>query len=355
MAPSANGGSPGMGRPFHSLSSHFRAFAETECRGSSPLYEALALALADDEPLSALAARSRPGQPVPNLFFGAIHYLLLLGNRHPLAGFYGSCVPAPRPAREAFPCFRDFVMANSSAITRLLAERLVQTNEVRRSAYLRPALCHAARFFPGRPLALVEIGASAGLNLLWDQYCCRYASGETAGNPGSPVQITSSFRGPARPDLAAPVPAISHRIGLDLHPVDAGDPDDALWLRSLVWPENAERRALLECALAFRASFPIDLRGSDGFAALPGVAREIPPGPVLTVYHTHTANQITAEARAGFLATIEALGRRRDLIHLCNNIRPGLHLTVFREGSRVCDERIAEVDGHARWIEWCAA
>ncbi|MGU3469744.1 DUF2332 family protein [Paenibacillus sp. D51F] len=83
-------------------------FAENECRGSSPLYECLAVHIARDKELLKLASFCGEGQPVPNLLLGAVHYLLLSGFEHNLREFYGSMTEAPRSFGEAFPRFKSF-------------------------------------------------------------------------------------------------------------------------------------------------------------------------------------------------------------------------------------------------------
>jgi hypothetical protein len=123
------------------ISERFRRFAIRECRGSSELYEQLSLNVAEDEEILRLASAARSGQPIPNLLFGAVHYLLLKGYTHELREFYGSMVDRPRNPQHAFPYFRDFCIRYQEDITAMLASKLVQTNEVRRCAYLYPSFC----------------------------------------------------------------------------------------------------------------------------------------------------------------------------------------------------------------------
>src|SRR5215218_1913808 len=151
------------------LADRFACFALEECHDSSPLYERLALGVADDPAMLALAAYARPGQPTPNLLFAAVQYLLLGGTPHPLAAFYPGLAHDPVAGGDPYPAFHDFCRQHADSIRELLETRLVQTNEVRRSACLLPAFCWVARLAGDRPLALLEIGASAGLNLLWDR------------------------------------------------------------------------------------------------------------------------------------------------------------------------------------------
>ncbi len=177
------------------LSARFRRFAEVEARSYSPLYERLSLAIADDRDLLALAANGGPGQPPPNLFLGAVHYLLMCGVESDLRRFYPSLAGAGLQHGDPLPDFRRFCRENDAAIVALLRSRRVQTNEVGRSACLMPAFAHVASLGNG-PIGLVEIGASAGLNLLCDRYFYDYGDLGTAGEPA--VAGASALRGGGR-------------------------------------------------------------------------------------------------------------------------------------------------------------
>ena len=107
----------------------------------------------------------------------------------------------------------------------------MQTNEVRRCCYLLPAVTLAARLAAPAPLALIEAGASAGLNLGLDGYAYDYGTGTITGDPRSPLTLHCELRGGTPPPLALPAPDIAWRAGIDLSPLD---PDDAAWLRALV-------------------------------------------------------------------------------------------------------------------------
>ena len=350
----------------HPLRNRFLQFGESECVDSSELYHHLSLAIAEDEELLSLAELSGNGQPIPNLFFGAIHYLLATLPGESLTRFYPSLATnAAGGPKDAFPAFRSFALSQREAIAELLTTRLVQTNEVRRCAYLFPSMMYAARWFKGRPLALIEIGTSAGLNLLWDKYSYRYGDRERLGAPDSPVLICSDFRGELSDSLNDPLPEISHRIGLDLNIVDARVPDEAAWLQALIWPEHHQRRAILAAALQHMTAFQLDLREGDGFSNLTELAGELTKESVTCIYHTHVANQVSKQIQKTFLSELAELGRDRDLIHLFNNIDPSLylpdhspnssgfnlHLTVYRDG--IANEiPLATTDGHARWFDW---
>jgi hypothetical protein len=107
------------------------------------------------------------------LFFGAVHYLLLKGADHPLKDFYPSIVSNPKSYEDSFEYFKDFCLTHRNEIESILKTKLVQTNEIRRCAYLYPIFCTIYEKVK-KPLALIEIGTSAGLQLLWDKYSYSY-------------------------------------------------------------------------------------------------------------------------------------------------------------------------------------
>jgi hypothetical protein len=199
----------------------FREFADW-ASDQSPLYEQLSRATADDDALLDLAATAPPSQPAPNLLLGAVHDRLLSGVDHPLADFYPTCADDPTDPAESdpFPAFQSFCRDHREAIRERLESRLVQTNDVGRSAVLYPAFSRITAT-GGEPLALVELGASAGLNLLWDRY--RYAFDDRAvGDSESPVRIETDLRD-GTPPLPDEPPSVTERWGVDLNPLDVTD------------------------------------------------------------------------------------------------------------------------------------
>src|SRR5690625_3766858 len=222
------------------LSDRFRRFA-IECRGSSDLYEFLSLHIASDEEILRLATYAGRGQPVPNLLFGAVHYLLLNGVDHPLRQFYISITENPEKMESCPPFFTDFCSKYADEIVHILQSKLVQTNEVRRCAFLYPAFCYIYDL-TNRPLSLIEIGTSAGFQLLWGQYKYSYGARKVYGNKDSKVHLTSKIIHGGSPVLHSKAPPVSHRIGTDLYINDVSNQDDYLWLMALIWPEHYERR-----------------------------------------------------------------------------------------------------------------
>ena len=163
------------------LAQRFVRFADQECGAYAPLYDRLARGIASDPELLTIAAHARSGQQAPLLLLAAVHSLLLDGTNHALGTFYPSVTHhTAGPPGDPLPAFRAFCRDHRDALIELVSTGLVETNEPRRCTVLLPAFATVARLASGRPLALIEVGASAGLNLLFDRYGYDYGSGRSA-------------------------------------------------------------------------------------------------------------------------------------------------------------------------------
>ena len=232
------------------LAQRFRRFAENECPGSSPLYGVLAAGIAEDRDLLNLARRVRPGQPPPNMLLAAVHYLLLFaGTEHDLGRYYPDITLEPEPADGAFAAFADFCRKYIALIADLVGRRIVSTNEVQRCACLMPAFRWVASRNGVDRLHLIEIGASAGFNLLWDHYAYDYGSVGRVETEMAPFILPCEVRNERGFGLNLPLPAVGDRLGIDPFAIDVGDPEDRQWLQALVWPEHKERAQRLQVLL----------------------------------------------------------------------------------------------------------
>ncbi|WP_223700620.1 DUF2332 domain-containing protein [Sutcliffiella deserti] len=335
------------------VSVKFKTFAQKECAGSSELYEYLSLKIVEDVELLKLSSYAREGQPIPNLFFGAVHYLLMNGEEHPLRQYYPSLVEKPKETQESFQYFRDFCSKYNDHIISLLREKLVQTNEVRRCGYLYPSFTYVYNKAK-KPLALIEIGTSAGFQLLWDKYAYSYNSDEVFGDSDSKVYIRSEIKGENTPILSKVIPAVTHRYGLDLHINDVSNVEDVLWLNALIWPEHKERRALFEQAVSYVTDNKdeLNLIEGDGVKLLSRIIEQIPNDSTICIFHTHVANQIPVATKYKLLENVKEIAKKRDVCHIYNNIWDrDLHLDYYINGIEH-NETIAETDGHGRWFKW---
>lgn len=251
-------------------------FAERDAHGVSPAYERLAHAVARDDELLALLDTLPQPKRQPNLLFGAVR---LLGG------------PVDDPIR-----FHDYVVAHWPAIEVELRARATQTNETGRCAVLLPLLASLPQ-----PLALLEVGCSAGLCLYPDRYAYRY--GDHLIGVGEPL-LECAATGVAPP---TDLPEVVWRAGLDLNPLDVTDPADVAWLDALIWPEHAHRRARLRAAAAVASADPPVLVRGDLVDDLPNLAARAPADATLVVFHTSVLYQVPPPRREEFTALVGRL------------------------------------------------
>lgn len=259
-----------------SIAASYADFAAREARGVSPIYERLSFAVSRDDELLALLGTLPESKRQPNLLFGVVR---LLGG------------PVGDPA-----AFHDYAVAKWPAVEAQLRIRATQTNEAGRCAVLLPVFAALPQ-----PLALLEVGASAGLCLYPDRYAYRY--GDHVVGAGEPVLACA-------PTAVAPparLPEVVWRAGLDLNPLSVNDSTDVAWLDALIWPEHAHRRARLRAAVAVAAAEPPLLVRGDLVDDLPALAAQAPAGATLVVFHSSVLYQVPAPRRAAFVDVVRAL------------------------------------------------
>lgn len=336
-------------------------FARDAEKNGSPLYARIIGGVSGDKDLKAMAAHAKHGQPYANMLLGAVHFLLLRGAEHPLRRFYPDLNREGAEDGDPFPAFRDFCLVHRADIERLIASRVTNTNEVGRSAVLHAGFRALARK-ADEPLNLIEIGPSAGLNMIWDRYGVRYRKGgktviEIA--PDSHLVIDCELRGEKMVPLG-PTPHVGRRIGLELNPVDLANPDDRDWLRALVWPDEIARGERLERAIALFDTVRPEIRAGDALALLPEALRDMPENEPLCLYHTVVTYQFSHEMREGLNGILAAASFRRPLWRLEMEAEPKdgdwtnwVTLSCYRDGT-VESQRLAKTHPHGAWLEWLA-
>jgi hypothetical protein len=323
------------------LAQTFRRFGEVEARKvKSPLYEQFSYGVAEDPEILDLLVLSPSEQPPPNLLFASVHYLLLTGVNHPLKDYYPDLSPSARSASTAYDAFRDFCLEHREELTRLISTRLV------------------AALDGDGPLAQIEIGASAGLNLLWEHYRYDYGSGVTWGSDAAPVRLSTDLRGEVvLPMLPATLRA-AWSVGVDLNPVEIEDEDAVTWLRALVWPENVEQQGQLMAAIQVAKEHPPRLLKGDGSELLPELLRSAPPLTTLCVFATVTLYQFPTEALRTLMKTMQGYSLSRPVYFVSMEQAGGpyceLRLTVYEGGTRKIVD-LANCHPHGRWLEWLGA
>lgn len=338
------------------LSKQFHSFAKQVYHNSSPLYEQLSSNISEDHEVLSLASYSRKGEVVPNLLLGAVHYLLLKEMRHPLADFYPSIVGAPKRCEDSYPFFRSFCLDRANEIRGLISSRLVQTNEVQRCACIPPALPLISDQTQGQSLSWVDVGASAGLNLMWDQFAYEYGGGVLYGESSSPVYINCPFKGELRPTLPDMFPPVPFRVGIDLEPIDVADPDARLWLRALVWPEHAKRAELLGKAVQLALEHRPRVTRGDALDVLPRVLSDLRKETVVCVFHSITLYKWSPESCNRFWGMLTERSKGRSLFEISfewwkGKDQPELSLASYENGVKN-EKLLAYSNPHVEWMEW---
>jgi len=256
---------------FVDVADQYRDFARYA--GTSPCFEEWAEEVAEDEEVLAWIAQLPGIKQQPNLVFAA-------------ARWHG--VPAPG----------DYLRLREAILSGVLREtimaRATQTNEAGRLATLTPFLGRLA----DEPIALLEVGASAGLCLYPDRYSYEWTTphGAVRAGDGPPLRCRVSGRFPAE----VAVPRIAWRGGLDLHPLSVEDDDQMAWLRTLVWPEEDDRRAQLDRAIEVACSDPPHLVAGDLTSDLDDLIDEASAyGPVVVI-HSAVIAYLEPPSRADF-------------------------------------------------------
>ncbi len=363
------------------LAAGFRSFAN-EAAYRLDLYRYLAQKVADDPEVLSRLLLAEPDQRTPTLLFAAVHDALLRSNGHELNAWYGSLTDPVRPIgdgeNDPWPHFRDLALHDAD-VARDLRTRSTQTNEVGRCTALLPALAAVAASAPGaapggaRPLGLVEVGASAGLNLLFDRYGYRYEPAGPELQLSSPLVLTCTLRGGRRLTLPSTPPAVASRVGLDRHPVDLSDRAEARWLVACQWPDQPERihRARTAIALA-HGDAPQVVRG-DAVDDLGPLVADVGAFALPVVLATWALSYLSPARQAAFLAELDRLGAERDLTLVFAErpaLVPGLPVPPrpdggrdgrptalvrvdWRDGARTA-QRLADLHPHGAWLEWLA-
>ncbi len=193
---------------------------------------------------------------------------------------------------DSFEGFAEWVVGHWEQVRAVVLGRMTQTNEVRRCAVLLPVLAALEG-----PLALVEVGASAGLCLYPDRYRYSFDGGAPLGPRESPVLLECATRGLV--PVPGRVPEVVWRAGLDLNPLDAGDGEDMRWLESLVWPgyTHRERTWRLRAAASVVAADPPLLVRGDLLEGLAGLVAKAPAGATVVVFHSAVAAYLSEQER----------------------------------------------------------
>lgn len=274
----------------------YAAFAGSQAlNGGSPTYQDWARGVAADPELCARLDTLAEPRRQPNLLFAAAR----------LTGAPSGGWAEVRPWLEA--AWPD--------VEHTMRTHTTQTNEPRRCATLLPTLAAI-----DGPIALIEVGASAGLCLYPDRYSYAYTMPDGAGTRLDPAGGPSEVVLPCAIEGLAPerMPEIVWRAGIDLNPLDVRDPADLAWLEALVWPEHTDRTATLRAAARVVAADPPRLVRGDLLVDLAPLVDEAPTEATVVVLHSAVLYYLTDADKAAFAATMSDLQRSRGAVWLSN-------------------------------------
>jgi hypothetical protein len=289
-----------------SLTQVYRQFGEVDAAGT--LYQRVAVALSESDEarhaLEAVPARRRQ----PPLLLAALHDLALGGRAPALAAAY-----AAGDGDAAAGAAIDTLLRMPDAVAALVARRRTETFETARCAVLYPAIAEAAHRGGATAVGLIDVGASAGLNLHVDRVGISYGGdGRPLGDPSSPVRVSASVVGD-RSVPARAMPEVVSRIGVGRDPVDVTDPDDVRWLRACVQPDRPQRRARLDAELALAATDPPLLLRANAVEALFEALARVPADALPVVTTTWALSRLPHQERTRFLHRLEEAAADRTV------------------------------------------
>lgn len=287
---------------------------------------------------------SAAGHSLPLRLAGGLHALRLL-ERADLATVY----PPHEPTEDAlWACISEAIRSEDAFLQDWL-DRPPQTNELRRASVLK-GIGHwlADRF--GLPLHILELGASAGLNLNWDRFAMS-AGGMTFGPTDSPVHLAPDWRGNLPPQAK---PNVQARAGVDLTPLSPEA--DQLRLMAYLWPDQPDRLDRMRAALTLPQT-PVDAGDAADWITAK-LALPPSPGTCRLIYHTvawqYFPQMVQSSARGAIEAAGLAAGDTTPLAWFgmeADGSTPGAGLRLHLwPGDHVLD--VGRCDFHGRWVDW---
>ncbi len=349
--------------PADELTVMFRWFAANSYGDSSPIYRAVIETVADDPDLLAVVKEAPHEAHHPGVLLASVKFLLAGGIDHPLARCY---LAGHAEHDDLGAIFRSFVLDHREAILDTMRVRRVQTNEVARTAVLAPVVREVQRRVD-QSLALIDVGTSAGLNLLLDEVHVDYGHARL-GRPDSMLTLRCEALGDGPPP--GPELDIAWRVGLDQEPMDLSDVGDRRWLEACIWPEHTDRLERLAVAASMQADDPPRLVRGDAVDALSSLIAEVPDDLALVVMTSWVFVYLSGRQRAEFERILASANRPvawvsaefPDVVRNVEPIRPPRSAeediskvaVVWFPGTGEPERRefIGWSHNHGAWLDW---
>jgi hypothetical protein len=287
-----------------------------------------------------------PSWDVPHRLLAAVQLLILRG-----------VVADHRNQSDSWQAFRSVLQGHCDWIADFVASRTTQTNEPQRCFALLPVFLTVARV-SGKPLDLLELGTSGGINLFWDRHRYRYRDGAWGDDSAALGLI-----GEEAPDAGVPADLLHQQVevrrrrGIDLHPVDVGTDEGVRLLESFLLGDAVRADRLRKAAAVVRRERPELIRG-DYLELLPDLLKDRDDGALTVVFQTISTIYMPFELRRRLGALVESAGAAMPLAWIStptpeeHGERRGnypLELTIWPGGVK---RTVARMSNSGNWLEW---
>lgn len=288
-------------------------------------------------------------EAVPLRVTGALHAIVLQGLDTDLVNNYPPNTTSDdalwAAIQKAFETHEAFILETIKSAP--------QTNEIRRCSGLIPAF-HLIAKETDFPLMMSEIGASAGLNLDWDNYAVRI-NDSYWGDPNAEVIFTPDWTGPLPPKANV---NILDRQGCDLNPLVPTNENDKQRLLSYIWADQEQRMTNTKRALDLAAKANHTVHKMDALEFLEKRLSEPKENTTHVIYHSIVWQYLPAEAKVKGQEIIEAAGARATKnsplawLQFEGDGKLGGAAITLRTWPENRTRVLGRADYHGRWIKW---
>lgn len=337
------------------LSYQFKEFgARLQKTLPQSIYIGLSENILKDVELLNLSGNVRKGQLAPNIFFAAIQYLLLNGYDHDLRKFYNVRQPQKSLQEDPFPYLKSFCKLYEKDLKALISTRLVQTNEVSRSANLPFCIIRSLWNEELSSVHFIDVGASIGFNLFWDKYSYDYGGHGKIFNKNSELKIKCELKNENKSFSVEgkKLPLVIERVGIDIDPPRINDQNSMRWIKSLIPPDDYKRHKLFDLAFTVAQQMKPKILAGDARVLFPQIISKYKDRIPALAFFSYSANQIFSKGLDDLLA----------LLKTCSKIRPVYSIVIGFFGDefprieliKCCNGRLTrKIMGHCdMYCEW---